>query len=260
MELLEYLLTRFQIYLLAVVRIGGLIATAPPFSYRNVPVQIKVGLALILGLIVLPMLSTDPAAMPKDAVSYLVLLTRETIVGLLMGYVLLLFFMGVQFSGQLVGLQMGFGIVNVLDPMSSTQISIIGEFQYLIAMLLFLAVRAHHLLIEVLVGTFKWIPVGGVRLPASLGEGLIRISAQVFVTAIKLGAPMIVTLFLTSVALGIVARTVPQMNVFIVGFPLKIAIGLLMLGVSFPFFYYVFGRLLTGVWSDLEGIVGALSP
>ncbi|MCK5526502.1 MAG: flagellar type III secretion system protein FliR [Candidatus Latescibacteria bacterium] len=260
MDLLAYFLTRFQIYLLAVVRIGGLIVAAPPFSYRNIPAHIKVGLTLILGLIVLPMLKVDPATMPKEAVSYLVLLTRETIVGLLMGYVLLLFFIGVQFSGQLVGMQMGFGIVNVLDPMSSTQISIIGEFQYLIAMLLFLAVRGHHLLIQALVQTFEWIPVGGVRLPPSLAEGLIRISAQVFVTAIKLGAPMIVTLFLTSVALGIVARTVPQMNVFIVGFPVKIAIGLLMLGISFPFFYYVFARLLTDVWIDLEGIIGALSP
>jgi len=260
MGLLEYMLARFQLYLLAVARIGGVIATAPPFNYRTIPVQIKIGLALMMGLMVLPLLHAEDTAMPKDVASYLGLLTSETLIGLLMGYVLSLFFIGIQYAGQFVGLQMGFGIVNVIDPMSSTQVSIIGQFKYLMAMLLFLTVRGHHLLIEALAQTFERIPIGGAQFPAILGEDLIRMSAQVFPTAIKFGAPMIVALFLSSVALGIVARAVPQMNVFIVGFPLKITVGLLTLGVSFPFFYYVFGHLLTGVWNDLEGVIGHLSP
>ena len=126
-------------------------------------------------------------------------------------------------------------------------------------MIIFLILDGHHLMIGALVDTYRVIPIGSGLFGVAVYEQLVRLSATVFVTAVKMAAPVMVTLLLTDVSLGIVARTVPQMNIFIVGFPLKIGIGLLMLGASLPLAMQVFTRTLSEINLSTQRIIAALA-
>ena len=153
---------------------------------------------------------------------------------------------------------MGFGIVNVIDPQSSNQISILGQFLNIMAILILLSLNGHHVILNGLLHSFDVVPLGGVTLAAPVMEKLMAMSAEIFVVAVKISAPILVALFLISVAMGILARTVPQMNVFIVGFPVQIGVGLTALTVSLPLFYLMMERIVHTLGRDLAAVIGFL--
>jgi flagellar biosynthetic protein FliR len=144
---------------------------------------------------------------------------------------------------------MGLAVANIIDPMSAGQLSIVGEFYYLVSLLVFLMIDGHHAVIEALARSYDIIPIAGGTYSADLGTFIINLTGNVFVLGVKLAAPVIITLFIVNMVLGIVARTVPQMNVFIVGFPLAVGVGILMIYFSFPFFRVV----LVNAFRILEG-------
>jgi len=163
----------------------------------------------------------------------------------------MLIFNGIQFAGDLVGFQMGLRIGNVIDPMSEQQISIIGTVQNLLAVLIYLSLFWDHFLFKAMAASFRVIPIAGVVLEAPLATELIRMTGQVFVIALKMGAPLLAALFLADVALGFIARTAPQINIFIIGFPVKVGMGILLLGISLPFFSYVFTKLVASMENNI---------
>ena len=180
--------------------------------------------------------------------------------GLILGFVVLLLFIGIQFAGQLAGLQMGFGIVNVIDPQSSEQVSIIGQFLNILAILLVLTLNGHHLILQGLVHSFEVVPLGGIEFKEVVMQKLVVLSNEVFIIAIKISIPVLLSLFLISVAMGILARTVPQMNVFIVGFPLKIGVGMAMLALSLPLFQMVLVKMFNTMGPNLSTLLSRMSP
>jgi flagellar biosynthetic protein FliR len=175
----------------------------------------------------------------------------EILIGIIIGFTARLIFAAVQLAGQLVGFQMGFGIVNVMDPQTSTQVAIIAQFQNIITLLVFLALDAHYWFILSIAKSFELIPPLGFCFTDSLMEAIVRLSCDMFVVAAKLASPIIAALLFTSVALGLIARTVPQMNIFIVGFPLKIAIGLLGVGFSLPLLSYMLRNIFREMGEDI---------
>lgn len=229
-----------ELFLLVLVRILSIVMLMPMFGYPGIPRQAKIGLGVCLSLLLFPIVQEEKIELPSEVLSFFLVVGKEVVVGLVIGFATALLFTGIQLSGQLVGMQMGFGLANVIDPQSGMQVSIIAQFEYLVAILMFLVIDGHHFLLRALKASFERIPIAGVHLSGAVAWEILRITAWVFVVAIKIGAPMIAALFLTKVALGIVARTVPQMNVFIVGFPLNIGIGLLSIALSLPLFAYVF--------------------
>jgi len=172
--------------------------------------------------------------------------------------VALLLFMAFQFGGQIVGFQMGFAIVNVVDPQSQQQVSLIGSLEYTIAALLFLVLNGHHLLLMALARSFTIVPPLSVSPDVEVYGGLVRMTSQVFVIAVRIAAPAMAALLLTNVALSIIARTVPQMNIFIVGFPIGIAVGLASLAFSAPLLVRIFGQLLSQLQTDLAAVLAWL--
>jgi flagellar biosynthetic protein FliR len=260
MSLLQLSALEFEKLLLVILRVGGIMTVAPIFGHRNVPAMLKIGLILVISIVLLPTLSNTPVEMPKELFAMTAVMVKEVAAGLAFGFTSLLLFIAVQFAGDIIGLQMGFGIVNVIDPNSQAQVPLIGQFQFLLAMLIFLSLNGHHLLLSAMIGSFKVVPLGQITFSQLTGEILVRSTVDVIALAIKLGAPCIVTLFLLDVSLGIVARTVPQMNIFIVGFPLKISVGLMMMGVSLPIVGYVFSKLLQGLNSNLNNLIYAMRP
>jgi flagellar biosynthetic protein FliR len=151
-------------------------------------------------------------------------------------------------AGDMVGFQMGLSIANIIDPMTSDQVSIITELQYLIAMLVFLAVDAHHFFFSAIIQSYSIINPLAFHFSGQLMQYIFDFSKDMFIIAIKLGAPLIAVMLFTSIGLGIVARTVPQINVFIVGMPLQIAIGLIFLGITAPMFI----QLTHGFFNSFE--------
>jgi len=165
-------------------------------------------------------------------------------------------FSAVQLSGQIFGMQVGFGIVNVMDPLSETQISLLGQFVFLVAILLFMALDGHHILVKIVASSYSVLPMGAFSFTEPLGMEVTKWLTKAFIIAYKIGLPMIFTLLLISVLMGIIARTVPQMNVFIVGLPLKIFVGLFMMGSTVALTVYLlkgyFNDFLADIWMMLR--------
>jgi len=173
--------------------------------------------------------------MPEDILSFGLGVVGEVTLGILVGLMIQLFFAGIQLGGQLAGFQIGLAIANVMDPARGIQIPILSQFNQLLAILIFITINAHHGFVRAVVESFHVVPpMQAAVTPASI-ELLLEFAGRMFLIAIKVGAPVIVALILTSVVLGLMARTVPHMQVFIVGIPLKIIIGLLFVGFSLPY-------------------------
>jgi len=246
-------------YLWALFRIGGFFITAPFWGDRTIPVRVRIPAALALTLAVGPIVAVSAPPAPPALLVVAAWAAHEIFIGGLIGFCFATLFWAVRAAGDIIGLQMGFAIAVVIDPNSPDQVSLIGEFKYVLAMLLLLVLDGHHMMIAALVDTYRVIPIGGGAFQGNVTELIIRLSATVFVTAIKIGAPVVVTLLLTDVALGIVSRTVPQMNIFIVGFPLKIGVGLLVLGVALPLVAQTFTQSLTQIQLDTQRVIAALA-
>lgn len=248
---LDVSVAQFQIFLLVFVRTLGVLAMAPVFGHHAVISQAKAGFAFALAIALFPAIPVT-VAFSGELAPFVFAAVKELVMGLMFGFVARLVFVAVQFAGEIVGIDIGFGIVNVIDPLSAEQISIIGTFKNLIALVTFLLIDGHHVVLHALAQSFSMVPLGGVQLNEMLAQGLIGMTSGVFVMAVKLAAPVVTALFLTSLALGIMARTVPQMNVFVVGFPLKIGVGMAMLAISLPLFQTVLVKLFNQTGPNLS--------
>jgi len=252
------------------LRCLGVFAVAPLFGSRFVPVQVRVALGVICGLLLAPLAAAvqapDPSAgansmseLLASPAAYALRCAAELLLGLGIGYLALLFLAAVQMAGQVMDTELGFGMVNVLDPQSGFQLPLLGSLLNLIGILVFLALDGHLLLVRALRESVALVPPGAVGLHAGAGELLLRAFAASFTTALKVAAPVLAALFLTSAALGIVARTVPQMNVFVVGLPLRIAVGLAVLLVSLPLTGTVLAPALGGVFDMINRLLAGMA-
>lgn len=239
--------SKIELFLFILVRISGIFITTPFLGSRTLPARTKIGLALILSFLIYCRLQDELFFLPDSLITFFLILFKELIIGFIIGFSLRLVFSGVQLAGQLVGFQMGFAIVNVFDPLAGGQVSIISRWQFLLAILIFLSLDVHHIIIYALMDSFFLVPICEVNFSQPLFKEIFTMGSSIFTSAIKIGAPIIAILLFTTVGLGLIARTVPQINIFIVAFPVKIAIGLIGLGISLPAFYYVL-RLLLKNW------------
>ena len=240
-------LPQMQLFFLVFLRVGAILMSIPVFDSRSIPFVFRMALALATGIIIFPMLNLSAVPTSNNLIALGISMAGEIILGLTIGYSVKLIFAGIQIAGQLAGYQMGLAIADVIDPSTSEQVPLLAQFNNLVGMLVFLSVNAHYWFIKALTESFSLVPPLSMSFGSSLVEMLIRLSGNMFVIAIQVGAPVIAAMLLTSVAFGLVARTVPQMNVFIVAMPLKIGIGLLFLGFGLPYF----SAFLSSVFSDL---------
>ena len=226
----------YQKFLFVLLRVGALIMFFPILGSPQVPGRIKIGLILFVSIAVFPVVRATPMHDPKSLFELVVNLFSEITIGLAVAYSARLMFTAVQIAGTVVDFQMGFGVVNVIDPQTETQVSVTAQFQNILAILFFLALDAHHIIIMAIAESFFLINPSQINFSTFTPEVILLLFKATFVTAVKIAAPIMAILFFISVGLGLVARTVPQMNVFIVGFPLQIGVGLLMVGLSMSFF------------------------
>ena len=241
-DLLNYDAAQLLVFILVLVRVSGIIATAPVLGSNSIPMQVRVVLALVLALILQPF---TPALIvyPDQPSEYLLLIAGELLIGLVLGMVGQILFAAVEFAGTVVGFQMGLSMANVFDPQSQAQISLIGQFERIFATLIFVAMDGHLVVVQAIVRSYDLLPPGGANFSDSLTQEMIRLSAGVFTLGFQLGAPLITALFLANLTMALLARSVPQIQIFIVGFPLTLLLGFMVLMFGVPFFAQALHRM-----------------
>lgn len=246
---------QIPILILVMVRISAFFVAAPIFSMRGVPPHVKVGLAFFIALISFPIIA-DSVEIMVDF-SFIILIMKEAIVGLALGFVAALILYTVQVAGAFIDFNMGFAIANVVDPQTGSQVPILGNFKYMLTLLFLLSLNGHHWLIEAVLRSYQMVPIDQLLVPIG-SEGVAQFMTytftQMFLTAFQLALPIVGCLFLVDVALGILARTVPQVNVFVVGLPLKIFTGFVLVLVTLPIFFF----LVQKVFSNMVETMGEL--
>ncbi len=247
----DFEITHLKVFGLVFVRMTALFVVAPFFGSRTIPAAIKVSLALVLSLILTPLIPVPEAPFPEDAVGYALLGVGEVAVGLIMGFMMFLVFMATQVGGQVIDLQMGFGLQNILNPAFETQFPLVGFLYYLMAILIFLGLEGHHKILMFLVTSFRRVPITTFNLDSMVLTRVVEAFAALFSTGVRIAAPALAALILTSVAMGILARLVPQINFLNVGFSVRIAAGLVMIYFSLGMFGLLVRGALDGMWRDV---------
>lgn len=259
MDLFALIENQVGFFLLIFVRITGIFMMMPIFGSRNVAGRIKACLALIITYIIFPLVFNHTTVIPEHFLPYLFIVAGELVVGLILGFVSSLMFSAIQMAGQLLDMQIGFGIINMIDPLSGQQAPLIGNFKYILALVTFLAVNGHHVLLSALFSSFKLIPVTGMVVQAGLSGFIVDMINGMFVFALKITLPILVALLLTDMSLGILARTMPQMNIFVVGVPGKIIIGIFVLSIALPFYIYFLEMAFDGMYKNIFRLLSFFS-
>jgi len=240
-------LLQIQTFFLIFLRVGAIMMAIPLFDSRSLPVLVKSGLALAVSVLLFPLVKTVPEAVLHDPLLFGLRIVGEIGIGVVIGLAVKLVFIGIQMAGQIAGFQMGFAIANIMDPATSDQIPILSQFNNLVAVLIFFAINAHYWFLKALVESYRMIPIFEVNFSGLIINQLVALAGGMFIIAIKIGAPVIAVMLLTNVTFGLLARTVPQMHIFIVAMPVKSIVGLLILGFSLP---YV-AEVLKSIFADL---------
>jgi flagellar biosynthetic protein FliR len=240
---MELTLSHFMLFLLLMARILSMVVVAPIIGHQAVPVAFKVATGLFLSMVLFPLASADAVRPDLSLVEFFVIVLREAFVGLLLGFAAGIVFAGVRYAGELIAFDLGFSFANVVDPETGAHTPVVGEMLYFFAALIFLLIDGHHALLQALQFSYTVAPIGSGMPTGDSIQTLVQLVGTTFVIAVKIAAPVLATLFLTNIALAILSRIMPQMNLFAVSFPLKIGVGLLVLIVSAPVFF----QLLVGI-------------
>ena len=256
---MDELVPSWTAYLLILTRITAFFVTVPLFSYRSIPATQRI----IFGALLAWMLvyTIDVPDMDIDG-AYLLLVMKEAVIGLFIGIIAFIVMSAIQIAGGFIDFQMGFAIANVIDPQTGAQSPLLGQFFNSLAILLLLALNGHHMLLDGIFYSYQFMPVNHLW-PAfgeeRLVEFVIRTFATSFAIAFQMSIPVVATLFLVDLALGITARTVPQLNIFVVGFPIKIGVSFIVLlitmGVMIQVMRKLFEVMIVGM-RDLMIILG----
>lgn len=256
-DMTSVFMNNFLIFLLVFVRMTSLFVISPIFSRKNIPTYLKVGLALFCTFTIAPLLGS--VQIDYDLISYTILILKEFVVGIILGFACYLVFASLLIAGQIMDMQIGFGMVNVLDPINNIQVPLIGNFLYLLATNIFLITNGHHIMLAALVKSYVMVPIDGFFLTDKLVNNILRIFIESFVIGFKISMPIIAAVLLSEVALGILSRTVPQMNVFIVGLPMKITIGLLSLIFIMPAFANALNFIFDKLYAYISVILQSMT-
>lgn len=228
------LTTWLAAYIFPLARILALVASAPIFGNKEVPARIKVGFAFAITIIIAPTLNIPPDLDPASAQGLFVLI-QQIVAGLIMGFAIRLIFTSVEIAGDLAGMQMGLGFASFYDPQNASFTPVIAQFMGIIAALAFLAANGHLYMLAAMSDSFRDFPIGANLPSAGAFRTIAEWGGTMFSNALQFALPLIGALLITNLALGILTRSAPQLNIFAVGFPITIAIGFAALMLTMPY-------------------------
>lgn len=248
-------LPAFPAFLLILVRVTSFFLMMPLFSYRSIPTAAKIGLGFFMSLIMV--FTIDAPVLEIDS-HYFLLIIKEALVGLLIGFIAYLILSAIQIAGGFIDFQMGFAIANVIDPQTGAQSPLMGQYLYTIGLFFLFTVNGHHLLLDGVFYSYQFIPLEQPWISfgnENMAEYVVKAFNSMFIIAFQMSIPVVGSLFLVDIALGIVARTVPQLNVFVVGLPLKIGVSFIVLLAVMSIMLLVVSQLFELMLSTMRGLM-----
>lgn len=228
MALIDAYAQQFYLFVLVLTRISGLMLTAPIFGPRSVPMQVRGFLAVAMALIITPLQTPVEPIDPTNLMTLAVLIGKEALLGLSLGLAVLILFTGLQITGHLAGQMSGMSLADVYDPTYEADVSVFAQLLDTVAMAVFMVIGGHRQVIEALLDTFRARPAGAVVFPANLAGVVTSLMSESFIIGLRAAAPVMVALLMSILILGLISRTLPQLNVMAIGFNLN---GLIMLAV-----------------------------
>ncbi len=247
-------LNEIAIFFSILLRVGVILFMLPIFSASGLPNNIKVLTVVSISLMLVPLVRQSVQPLPFDPCSMLVIIAGEVIFGIIFSLSMLIVVAAFQFAGELVSFQMGFGFSQVADPQTGVEDTVLSVWAQLFALMIFFSLNGHHIVLRLIVESFRTVPIGGFTLNPALFGKIATLSGMLFVLAVKLAAPLIAVLILTQLGLGLIAKFAPQINILATSFPLTIALGVLFLSIT----VITWGDMATRNFADLFHFLGKL--
>ncbi len=249
----------FKVFALVMVRVGGLMVSAPVLGSRSFPRIGKIGLTCLIAMILTPSVMEVTSTLPTGYVEFAFLSIGELMIGLMMGFVMTLVFAAIQVGGQIMDMQTGFGMMNVFNPAMETQFPIFGFFYFILAILFLLAKDLHHVMIRALVSTFDKIPLGGFVFRPELFFEVGTWGSAMFYDGLLIAAPVAGAMMLTYISMGLMGRVVPQIHLFVIGFPITIAIGITVVAFASLFYLEYLDTMFYHMFQNVKVLINGMA-
>lgn len=236
------------------MRIGAMFSAVPILSARSVPVRIRIILALLIAWILLPVLPAPPVV-DLISVESLIISIFQVLIGVAMGFILQMVFAAFIIAGQSIAMAMGLGFASIIDPQNGVQVPVISQVFLIMVTLVFLSLNGHLLLIQVIAESFTILPIG-VFVPSADGFWqLVTWGSQMFAGGVLVALPAVASLLLVNLAFGITTRAAPQLNMFAIGFPVMILVGLIFLIITLPSVSHHLSQLMLKAFALIQTFI-----
>ncbi|MCR5428951.1 MAG: flagellar biosynthetic protein FliR [Lachnospiraceae bacterium] len=227
---MQVTLQQLEFFLVIAVRMSGFIYTAPFFGLRNVPLRIKTGLTLAMAVVMFYVLPYEPLEY-AGVIGFALLIVEETLCGLILGFVANICYQILAFSGQLLDMEIGFSMVNEMDPVTSAQVTVSGNLYSYAVMLMLMITYMHHFLLDALIDSYALVPIGKVAINPMIYTVVVKLVGEYFVLGFRIVLPVFAAMLIVNSVLAILARVAPQLSMFVIGIQLKVFVGLAVMVV-----------------------------
>jgi len=239
----------FVALLLCITRMSGLFVIIPVFGSKNIPPQVKVGLVFFTSYVLLPVLDLQYVSGIDTFLNLAYLLIIEFIIGLSFGMVMVLALSCIYLAGAIIDRNIGFSMVSVINPIGTDSLPVSANLFYIMSLMIFFVINGHHQLIRVLVETYNFAPVGRGVYNVFAYMQLTEVLQAAFIMGFKLASPFVVTVFISNILLGLLAKAMPGMNVFMLGMPLKVTVGIFLFVALVPYYVTAYTEVFEWIWN-----------
>ena len=242
-------------------RTSGIFFISPFFGSMNVSNRLRAGAAIAVAVLLFPVVASQAVIeAPASTVMFALTVAKEIFVGWLIGLVGYITLAAVNTAGKIMDMQVGFAVVNMMDPTTMQQAGLLGTFLYNLTIIYFLITNGHHVILSALAESFQIIPLSSMVWNDSLPMLINDLTAGIFLNGMKIAMPVTFAILLTNVGLGILARTMPQMNIFVVGIPMQLMIGMSMVSMVLPFYILFLDVIFNEMYANISIAIKALAP
>ena len=251
---------QFQTFLVITARVSGFMAGIPVISSAQTPKRVKTSLVFVSSLMLFPVMANSLPQVNFSPLPFFLLVLSEVLLGLLLGLVARLIFTAVEFGATVIGFQMGFASANVYDPQTQRQVDLISQFQNVFAIMIFLAINGHHIFFRTVVLSYDLLPPGQFDVSGEAVPYLMNLASHMFTIGVQFSAPILAVLLFSGLILGILARVFPQLNVFLLSFPINIGIGFIVIALTLNMVSTLIGREFDTLAERIFTLLNYLNP
>ena len=248
-------------FLLVLTRTSGIFLISPFFGSLTIPMNMRAGVAIAMAMLIFPVVAKESVVtVPGNVWLFSATVMQELIIGWTIGFVAFVVMTAINMGGKIMDLQVGYAVASLMDPTSGQQSSLIGGFLHNLAVIYLLVVNGHHYIVTALVESFRSVPLDSIVWNPSIANFMIDLTGDILLTGMKIAMPVTFAILITNVGMGILARTMPQMNIFVVGIPMHLTIGLFMLAMLMPFYILFLDVMFSGMYGSISTAIRLISP